>query len=130
MNASKFGYLLILFIVIGFCTRIRTDGKSTDRFIFVKINEPSRLEIIRGEIQNISKHKEHKILRIHFQPVRGGATYWFGKIKTHETNGDKYPRLSLFENNVLKKKFSLNDILKLTPEIIDTMEVYPLYLLE
>lgn len=117
------GSLLLLLIIIG-CARSET--KSSDKLLFVRLDPSYELTIIEGKIEKISETEEEKILSVHFFSVRGGATHFLG-LKFNETNGDTYKRLYVYNKDKLNTKLSLNEILKLTPEVIDSTEVYPLF---
>lgn len=107
----------------------RTQTRSSSKTVNIKVPYQNSLIIHGGEIiELIEESSGGKVYKVHFEGVRGGALYLFAKIKIREKHGDDYKRLYVLRKNTNEviKMLSLNDVLQLSVEKEDSLDVYVL----
>ena len=121
MSMKKLFIYLIGFSLIG-C--VLTEESYSNKEFIIKLPGRFKIEVLKGESQIILEKDSFKIVEVKFSEVRGGKTYLFGREIKDVGNGYKVKRLSLINNGIIVKRISINDILRLPTETIDSFKVY------
>jgi homoserine dehydrogenase len=95
-----------------------------EKEIWIKCRQELSTSVEWGVAQELKKIDSFKIMQVYFEAAEGGQERLFGKIIKETTNAYKVKRFFLYENDQLKKAYSVNDIMSFKTEKIDTMTFY------
>ena len=116
--------IFILIVLINLIGCVLTEERYKSKEFNIRLPDNLQVQIMAGESYILTQKDTFNIIRVKFFEVRGGKTYLFGKEIKDVSNGYSKKRLFLLENGVSKYAFSVNDILKMNTELIDTFDVY------
>jgi len=116
--------IILSLVLLSLMSCVAAELSYPEKDFNIKLPINLQVQIMAGESYILAKKDSFKIVKIKFFRVRGGKTYFLGKEIRDAGNGYSRKRLFLLENGVSKYAFSVNDILKMNTERIDTFDVY------
>ena len=116
--------IIVFLVIFGIFGCVAAEINYPARAVVIKVDNSYKSQIARGKIEILKSFKTYNIIKVTFNKVRGGKTLLFGKEINDAGNGYKVKRLDLLKNDKIINRYSLNEVLKLKKEMIDTFKVY------